>query len=117
MVKVKGVVRNPALVLILGIVTCGIYLWYWIYCIGSELKGYLDDESINPGLDTLLSVLCGVYMLYVFYNYSKKIYQAQVKAGIPDAQDNAVLYLIIGLFVPVVTILLMQNEINKVWNN
>ncbi len=115
--RMKGVVRNPAIVLLLGIVTCGIYLWYWIYAIGTELKAYLDDESINPGLDTLLSVLCGVYMLYVFYNYSKKIYQAQVEENVPYAQDNAVLYLIIGLFVPIVTILLMQNELNKVWNS
>ena len=111
----RGIVRNPVTVLLLSIITCGIYLWFWLYTIGSELKLYLSDEGINPGFNLVLSILCFPYLYYIIYRYSQKIYQAQLIADVPGASDNSLAYTIIGIFLPVVSAMLMQSELNKVW--
>ncbi len=38
--KPVGKVRNPIVVLILGIVTLGIYMIIWYYCIFEELRNW-----------------------------------------------------------------------------
>ena len=49
--------RSPGIVILLSIVTCGIYAWYWVYCVSKETKDFLGDDSINPGLEVLLSII------------------------------------------------------------
>lgn len=113
----KGIVRNPGLVLVLTIVTCGIYMLYWLYVVSNELKAYLQKDDINPGLDLLLSILCAPYIIYWFYKYGKLTYEAELRAAVPAPSDNAMLYLILAIFgFSFVSVLLMQDRLNGVWN-
>ncbi len=112
----KGVVRSPASVIIFSVLTCGIYTIVWIYKFGSELKAYSGKEDLDPGLDLLLSIVCFPYIIYWSYKYGKAMEDAQKKAGIASS-DDSLLYLILsllGLFV--VTMAIMQSNMNKVWN-
>lgn len=113
----KGQPKSVALVIVLSVITCGIYTFYWLYRTEDDLKAYLQDESINPGLDLLLSILCVPYIIYLAYKYGKLIVEAQKLAGIQQ-EDNSVLYLILSIFgFSIVSFGIMQSQLNKVWQS
>jgi len=58
----KGQVRSPALVIILSIVTCGIYAWYWIYKMSEELQRATGKSTISPGVELLLCIVTCWYL-------------------------------------------------------
>jgi hypothetical protein len=114
--SMKGEVRSPAMVVVLSIITCGIYAWYWLYKIGEELKNYLGDEGINPGMNLVLSIICFPYYFYVLYQYSKKITESQQKNGLAG-DDNALVVVLLAIFgLTIVALPIMQNSLNKVWD-
>ncbi|MCX7922809.1 MAG: DUF4234 domain-containing protein [Clostridia bacterium] len=112
----KGTFRSPALVVILGLVTCGIYFFYWIYKVSDEMKSFNDDPGINPGMELLLSIItCGLYTIYWFYKYGKIIAQAQAQVGMTP-EDNSILYLVLAIFgLSIVNTAIMQASMNKLW--
>lgn len=113
----KSQPKSIALVIVLSVITCGIYTLYWIYRTSDDLKAYLQDESINPGLDLLLSILCFPYVIYWVYKCGKLIVDAQRKSGIQE-EDNSVLYLILTIFgLSIVSFAIMQSQLNKVWES
>ena len=80
--------RSVATVIILTIVTCGIYGWYWMYTTSNELQKESGQSQLSP-MAILLNARRGI------------------------TSDNNVLYIILGLFIPIVLIGIVQNEINK----
>lgn len=110
-------IRNPVLVLVLSIITCGIYSWVIIYQISDEARQYTGDQSISPGLELLLCIItCGLYIIYWCYKYSKLIYNMQLRAGVNMPNDISTVALILPIFgLGWVSLLLMQSEINRVW--
>src|SRR5262245_29948306 len=57
--------RSSVTVLLLSLVTCGVYYFIWKYQTTVELKEASGDASLNPGLDIVLSiVLCGIWAIY-----------------------------------------------------
>ncbi|SCP96037.1 DUF4234 domain-containing protein [Anaerobium acetethylicum] len=106
--------REPVVVLLLSIITCGIYYYYWVYQVTKELGMYLQNDN-NPVLDLLLSLFCAPYGIYWMYKMAKQIAEAQNKAGKFAPVDNSVLYVILGIFgLWVVTALIMQSTINEI---
>lgn len=110
-------VRNPAMVLVLTLITCGIYGWVVVYQMTDEIREYRGDQSINPVLELVLCLItCNLYTIYWAYKYSKLILEMQMKTGVEYPSDislPALLLVVFGLFS--VSLLLMQNELNKVW--
>lgn len=107
--------REPVVVLILSIVTCGIYYFYWIYQISKELGHYLQNDNC-PALDVILSFFtCGIYSIYWFYKTGQQVFVAQDRAGLPIPQDNAVVCLILSLFgLGPIAALLIQSSLNQI---
>lgn len=69
--------RNPIVVIILSMVTCGVYWFYWMYKITEELRDATGDETLKPGTDLLLGlVTCGMWGLYTEYRHVQKVHQA-----------------------------------------
>ncbi|MCX7714293.1 MAG: DUF4234 domain-containing protein [Clostridia bacterium] len=111
----KGEIRSPAMVIFLSIITCGIYSLYWIYKLGTELQLYLNDYSINPSMNVVLSILCPPFWIYVLYRYCQNITEAQRRAGIMP-EDNSVAVLLLCIFgLGIVAVAIMQSSINRVW--
>jgi hypothetical protein len=54
-----GTVRNPVVVILLSIITLGIYFLYWEYASFKELKAY-SGEGIGGGLGLLFAILLGI---------------------------------------------------------
>ncbi|MCA9603430.1 MAG: DUF4234 domain-containing protein [Myxococcales bacterium] len=101
---------------ILAIVTCGLYPLYWWYTVSSELKNYLGDEELNPTLDVVLCmVTCGLAeFLYMPIKYGKLIQAAQQRAGMADAEDQGIKFLLFQCLC-FYGYVVMQEELNKVW--
>ena len=110
-------IRNPVLVLILSIVTCGIYGWVVVYQLCDETRDFTGDQTINPALEIILCIItCNLYTIYWCYKYSKIIYDMQQRTGVEMANDVSTIALILPIFgLFVVSLLLMQTEINRVW--
>lgn len=112
----KGEVRSPTTVWILCLLTCGLYGFYWWYLVGNELKNYLGNEELNPTMDVILCFICGAYAYYLPLKYGKLIQEAQQRAGLANAEDQSMRYMMM-LFVCWMGYKNMQEELNKVWES
>lgn len=106
--------KNLALCIILSIVTCGIYMYYWIVCLTddtNEIAGEPEDTSGVMAL-VLTIVTCEIYGLYWAYKRGEKIDKAHQLNG-QAASNGGVLYLILYIFGGIIALALIQNEVNK----
>ena len=115
----KGTVRSVPMLVLLSIVTCGIYYLYWIYKTTDEIKNFMEREDINPALELILVlVTCNIYSLYWYYKYGKIVYlEMTAKAGMDNSEDSTVLLVILGLLVYVAAGAIMQDKLNAIWNS
>lgn len=105
--------RDIAIAVILSLVTCGIYTYYWMYKLTEESNYLSRNHSLDPALSIVFSIItCGIYSYYWVYKVGKNMSAAQNMHGkIPN--DNAVLYLILAIFgFSIVDFALIQNDIN-----
>jgi len=59
-----GEIRKPLTVLLLGIITCGIYFLFWYYKSFEEMKDY-SGEGLGGLVGLLLSIFCGIITMFV----------------------------------------------------
>ncbi len=114
--KRAGTTREPALVLIFGLVTCGLYYLWWMYETAREIQEFLGEPDISPGVEILLMfITCGIYAIYWDYKYCQKIAQMRSMVGLsPDNQ--ALLCVILNVFVAgLVAAMVEQSQLNEVW--
>ena len=89
-----GTPRDPALTLVLILLTCGIYYLYFIYVVSRETQEFLGEPETSPGVEVLLSLLtCGLWNVYWDYRMGKRVAEMCGRVGLP-VTDNAVLYLV-----------------------
>lgn len=110
----KGEVRDPTMVWLLVLCTCGMYQLYFWYTVANELKAYLGKEEINPLMDVVLALVCFPYAYYLPIKYGTYIQEAQQRAGMTNAEDQGVMFLV-WMFVCGLGFKKMQEELNKVW--
>ncbi len=113
-----GEKRDPIMVIVFGILTCGIYLYYWIYQTSTEIKNALGGrEDINPTLDIVLTIItCGLYLIYLCYRYPQLLLEMQDRTAQPrnDISTISIILAICGL--SIVSLFMIQTELNKVWD-
>lgn len=108
--------RNIGLCILLTIITCGIYGFYWLYKITEETNRLSGDKSaVNGGVVVIFSIItCGIYELFWLCTQGERFDTMRKNRGKEVSHYN-VLYLVLGLFgLGVVAYSLMQNEINKI---
>src|SRR5581483_11121810 len=72
-----GKVRSPLTVLLLSIVTLGIYALYWYYKTFEEMKEY-SGEGLGGLLGLLLAFFCSIIAAFILPNEVGQLY---VKEG------------------------------------
>lgn len=102
--------RNIAVCIILSLVTCGIYTFYWVYKINEELKQMSGTDGTDGGMVILFDIItCGIYAWYWMYKMGEK---ADIVKGDPNGNSN-VLYLVLSICgLGIVSIAFMQDCIN-----
>jgi len=87
--------RGPAVVVLLSVVTCGLYTFYWLYSSTDQLRRCTSDASLKPGVDVLLALLtCGIWGWVVMYRNAQKIHAALVGRD-PMHQDRSQMILML----------------------
>ena len=110
----KGVVRNPMMVLVYGLVSCGLYQMIWFISVCNEMKAFLGREDPSwLKLFLLSTVTCGLYAIYwQIVTLGPLIQEIQQRAGVPNPQNHGFMYI-----VPYYNVILLQQELNKAWQS
>ncbi|OYU80904.1 MAG: hypothetical protein CFE23_06625 [Flavobacterium sp. BFFFF1] len=105
---------DPVAVLLLGIVTCGLYLIYWNIKVADVLNAVNEREVISQPV-AIFAGCCSPVNMYFYYLAGKdglpKVYQ---RTGSLQ-KDDSTLLLILGFFIPMVAAMIVQGDINRLY--
>ncbi|MEM9070556.1 MAG: DUF4234 domain-containing protein [Myxococcota bacterium] len=74
--------RSPLIVVLLTMVTLGIYGLYWMWSTTRELKALTGREHLHAGLDVLLTLLTlGVWGIWVGYRNAEIVHREMERRG------------------------------------
>ena len=106
---------DPILVLILGFITCGLYLIYWNIKVAEVLNAVAEREIISQPI-AIFAGCCYPINIYFFYLAGKDaLPQVYKRIGGPQ-KDDSTLLIILGFFFPMIAAMIVQNDINKLYN-
>jgi hypothetical protein len=116
--------REPALVLVLSIVTLGFYLPFWYHGMYEDLEA-LDGRTPTGHsfwLDFFFVIVTfAIYGIWVDYQISQQIADFEERNGLGPAQDTSIIAVILDVaayftvfFTNFVTSAIQQDQINRV---
>ena len=105
--------KSVVVVIVLTVVTCGLYSIYWYWKAINELynAGGKSLGNLTPGIQFLLFF---VYVGGVVFaiNADDNLNAVKQQRGL-TAADNKVIYVILALVFPIALMALVQNEMNQ----
>jgi hypothetical protein len=111
--------RNPIGVLVLSLITLGIYFFYWYYKVNDELRRFERDDSISP-TRSLMAMLFGWIIIVppfiAIWNTANHIQTAERRAGVLQ-QIEPVLVLVFQIVFSLVNPPYMQDHMNRIWDH
>ncbi len=110
----KGRVENPGNVLLLGLLTCLTYCFYWMWIRTKEMNDYLGRRQVNP-LFVIPGCLCPPLCIYACWLMARGLPEAQKKAGIENARDEFQLHFLTLFLAPPLGQYLIQQRLNEIW--
>jgi len=115
--RLLGRERSVLLVVVLTLITCGIYFFVWMYQVTKELTEYTEDYRLNPGLAVVFTLLtCGFYTLYWWYRINDLIMTAQHETGYQVMSDNKWLFLLCSVVgFSIINMAIVQSDLNLLW--
>ena len=107
-----GKERDPMKTWLLFVVTLSLYDIYWWYQLNRELRDYLGDETIRPGL-SVLAMYVPIANVVSLWRGGDRIRRAQARAGIEPTCvpiRGLLLTVLLALNIPY-----HQSQLNKAW--
>ena len=106
--------RSIGAVIILSLITCGIYNIYWMYSITEEVSYLIDDSTFTGGKVILFSIItCGIYTFFWYYSMGQKLMVAQQRHD-KMVKDNSIVYLLLAIFgLSIISNAIIQSEMNN----
>jgi hypothetical protein len=110
-------VSNIALDIILSIITCGIYWFFWQARQIRALNFLLREKRFSFPLWFFLSIVtCFLFNIYYEYIMAQAVVEVQRREGGPLSNELPVVSLILSIFgMHIVTDAIQQHEINKLF--
>lgn len=106
---------DPLMVLILSIITCGLYHIYWNIKVAEVLNAVTGREVISSPI-AIFSGCCFPINVYFFYLAGREgLPQVYKRIGYPQ-KDDSTLLIILGFFFPMAAAMIVQNDINRLYN-
>jgi Domain of unknown function (DUF4234) len=116
-------IRNPLGVLGLGLITLGIYHFFWWYFVNREMADYGQANGVDLGDNPVMSVLAVTLGALIIippfvslWRTLRRIERAQNHAL--GSNNIGVILLFILIFIPLVNLVvfpIMQSNLNQVW--
>lgn len=105
---------EPIVVLLLGFVTCGLYLIYWNIKVAQIFNTVAGKEVISQPI-AIFAGCCMPANLYFYYLAGKEgLPEVYAKTG-EQGKDQSTLLLILGFLFPMVAAMIVQGDINKLY--
>ena len=116
--RFEGNKRSLGMVVLLTILTCGIYYLVWVYQTTEMLAQFNQDQQTDGTMVVILHIVtCGLYGLYWWYKISQMFVTSQKLAGRQLFNDNAVLLIILSLFgCSIISMVILQSDLNNFWD-
>ena len=102
--------------ILLLIFTCGIWYLIWVYRTTKYLNKTPESEYCNPTSKLLLFMFVPFYSIFWYYRHGQKIDSFSKSKGLNNS-DIGTLCLILGIFIPIVACILIQDKINTLCLN
>ncbi len=106
--------QDPILVLILGFVTCGLYLIYWNIKMAEVLNAVAGKQQISPVV-SVIAGCCYPVNIYFYYLVGDVMTPLGLLIGKPELKEKSTLLLILGIFVPMVAAMIVQGHVNEIY--
>ena len=109
--------RSIGLAIILSICTCGLYTFYWLYCIARDIntiaKSQGKEETMDAGLVLILSIVtCSLFLLYYYYKAGKVLKELELPNG-NHPNDDGIVLMVLGFFgLDIISYCILQSTIN-----
>jgi hypothetical protein len=108
--------NEPILVLILGFITCGLYLIYWNIKTAEVLDAVAKREVISTPI-AVISGCCMPVNLYFYYMAGQALEDLGNAIGKPEAlKGKSTLLVVLGFFVPMVSAMIVQGHMNELYD-
>ena len=106
---------DPIIVLLLSFITCGLYLIYWNIKVSEVVNAVSNREVVSTPI-AVFAGCCLPVNLYFYYVLGKE--------GLPNVyrrtgelnKDQSTLLIILGLFFPMAAAMIVQGDINRLYN-
>jgi hypothetical protein len=111
-------IRNPVSVILLSIVTCGIYYLYWVWETNKQLNALLGREDVGAGI-LILSWFCLPVSWYIWYRWDKSLMEI-TEGTRARYSSNFILWIILSVVAGVGTLVMsfqIQDTLNSVYGN
>jgi Domain of unknown function (DUF4234) len=117
-------IRNPIGILLLSVITLGIYGVFWWYFINREMAdlGRANNESKlgdNPALSVIAVTLGGLVIIPALVSHYRTLKRIETAQNVVLGSNNfSPVLLFIVSFIPLVNLVvapLMQSNLNQVW--
>ena len=107
--------NEPILVLVLCLVTCGLYMIYWNMKMAEVLNKAAGKELIAPPV-AILAGCCLPLNIYFYYLAGQALGDVGALIGKQEELKNkSTLLLILGFLVPPVAAMIVQGHINEIY--
>ena len=107
-----GKVRSPLTVILLSLVTLGIYSLYWQYASFKEIKEY-SGEGIGGGLGLLFAILLGIVNVFLLPHEVGNLYVREGKEAPVSALTG--FWVLIPIIGGIIWIVKTQGRLNEFW--
>ncbi len=108
-----GPILNPITVVILAMVTCGIYPLVWMFKRAAEINVFLGREEIKT-THLIIGLFCFPLILMGIWKMIKALPEMGQKAGV-QIEDRSTLLMICALCVAPAFYYLVQTDLNTIW--
>ena len=107
-----GKIRSPVVVILLSLVTIGIYGLYWQYATFKEMKAYAG-EGIGGGLGLLFAFLLGIVNVFLMPHEVGNLYVREGKEAPVSALTG--FWVLIPIVGGIIWVVKVQGRLNEVW--
>ena len=107
--------NEPILVLVLGFITCGLYMIYWNMKAAVVLNKVSGKETIAPAV-AILAGCCMPLNVYFYYLAGQSLGDLGAMIGKQEElKGKSTLLLILGFLLPAVAAMIVQGHINELY--
>jgi hypothetical protein len=110
--SVVGKIRSPVTVVLLSIITLGIYSLYWQYASFKEMKDH-SGEGIGGGLGLLFAILIGIVNVFLLPSEVGHLYSRE--GSEPTISGLTGFWVLIPLVGGIIWVVKVQGHLNRYW--